>query len=154
MPPRVPPGRAAGRVLRLRRDGLDRWYATFGWSCRSVGMARGIASGGGRARWHSLNDMGLRACAQQNRLAVDVLLAVFFVVLDTVLTLAGTSWWPAHPSTLAWTMLAVQGLADASLVFRRRAPMIVIAILGGVWLGISLLLSPPPPFTPEHAANR
>src|SRR5262249_56723142 len=115
---------------------------------------RGIAGGGGRGRWPRLTDMGLRVCARQNHLALDVLLAVFFIVLDTVLTLAGTSWWPAHPGTLAWTMLAVQGLADASLVFRRRAPMIVIAILGGVWLGISLLLSPPPPFTPEHAANR
>src|SRR6185437_9191791 len=109
MPPRVPPGRAAGRVLLLRKDGLEQRYATFVWSCRSVG----IASGGSRAGWHSLNHMGLRVCARQNRLALDVLLAVFFVLLDTVLTLAGTSWWPAHPGTLAWTMLAVQGLADA-----------------------------------------
>jgi hypothetical protein len=93
--------------------------------------------------------MGLRVCARQNRLALDVLLAVFFVVLDTVLTLAGTSWWPAHPGTLAWTMLAVQGLADASLVFRRRAPMLVIAILGGFSLLISLLISPAGLITPE-----
>src|SRR4029077_5522573 len=135
MPPRVPPGRAAGRVLPLRRDGLGRRYATFLWSCRSVGIASGAAG----ARWHSLNDMGLRGCARPNRLALDVLLAAFFVVLDTVLTLAGTSWGPAHPGTLAWTMLAVQALADASLVFRRRAPMLIIAILGGFSLVISLL---------------
>ena len=86
--------------------------------------------------------MGLRVCARQNRLALDALLAGFFVLLDTVLTLAGTSWWPAHPGALAWTMLAVQGLADASLVFRRRAPMLVIAILGGFTLAISLLITP------------
>ena len=78
MPPRVPPGRAAGRVLLLRRDGRERRHATFVWSCRSVG----IASGGSQARWHSLKDMGLRVCARQNRLALDVLLAVFFVLLE------------------------------------------------------------------------
>ena len=97
--------------------------------------------------------MGLRVCARENRLALDVLLAVFFVLLDTVLTLAGTSWWPAHPGTLAWTMLAVQGLADASLVFRRRAPMLVIAILGGFSLVISLLISPAGLITPENAGT-
>ena len=105
------------------------------------------------ARWHSLNDMGLRVCARRNRLALDALLAGFFVVLDTVLTLAGTSWWPAHPGTLAWAMLAVQGLADASLVFRRRAPMLVIAILGGFSLVISLLISPAGLITPENAGT-
>jgi signal transduction histidine kinase len=97
--------------------------------------------------------MGLRECARQNRLALDVLLAGFFVLLDTVLTLAGTSWWPAHPGTLAWTMLAVQGLADASLVFRRRAPMLVIAILGGFTLVISLLISPAGLITPENTGT-
>ncbi len=86
-------------------------------------------------------------------MALDVLLAVFFVLLDTASTLAGTSWWPAHPSTLAWAMLAVQGLADASLVFRRRAPMLVIAILGGFTLAISLLISPAGLITPENAGN-
>ena len=48
-------------------------------------------------------------------------------------------------------MLAVQGLADASLVFRRRAPMLVIAILGGFTLVISLLISPAGLITPENA---
>src|SRR6201995_4497424 len=147
MPPRVPPGRAAGRVLLLRRDGRERRYATFVWSCRSVG----IASGGSRAWWHSLNDMGLRVCARQNRLALDVLLAVFFVLLDTVLTLAGTSWWPAHPGTLAWTMLAVQGLADASLISRRRAPMLFIAIFGGFSLPSSPVTPPARRSPPENA---
>jgi len=97
--------------------------------------------------------MGHRLYARQNRLALDVLLAVFFVLLDTAATLAGASWWPAHPSTLAWAMLAVQGLADASLVFRRRAPILVIAILGGFTLVISLLISPAGLITPENAGN-
>ena len=97
--------------------------------------------------------MGLRTCARQNHLALDAFLAVFFILLDTVLTLAGTSWWPAHPGALAWTMLAVQGLADASLVFRRRAPMLVIAILGGFTLAISLLITPAGLITPENAGN-
>lgn len=97
--------------------------------------------------------MGRRLYARQNRLALDVLLAVFFVLLDTAATLAGASWWPAHPSTLAWAMLAVQGLADASLVFRRRAPILVIAILGGFTLVISLLISPAGLITPENAGN-
>ena len=97
--------------------------------------------------------MGLLTWARRNRRALDVLLAACFVLLDTVSTLAGTSWWPAHPSPLAWTMLAVQGLADAALVFRRQAPMLVIAILAGFTLVISLLISPAGLITPEHATN-
>jgi signal transduction histidine kinase len=97
--------------------------------------------------------MGLRKCARPNGLALDVVLTVFFVLLDIAVTLAGTSWWPAHPGALAWAMLAVQGLADASLVFRRRAPMLVIAILGGFSLVISMLVGPAALITPEHAGN-
>src|SRR5438067_1577876 len=97
--------------------------------------------------------MRLRACMRLNGLALDAFLAGFFVLVDTVLTLAGASWWPAHPGTLAWTMLAVQALADASLVFRRRAPMLVIAILGGFSLVISLLISPAGLITPENAGT-
>jgi signal transduction histidine kinase len=88
-----------------------------------------------------------------NSRALDAFLAGFFILVDTVLTLAGASWWPAHPGTLAWTMLAVQALADASLVFRRRAPMLVVAILGGFSLVISLLISPAGLITPENAGN-
>ena len=87
-----------------------------------------------------------------NGLALDAFLAGFFVLVDTVLTLVGASWWPAHPGTLAWTMLAVQALADASLVFRRRAPMLVIAILGGFSLLISLLI-PRAGFADEPSAR-
>ena len=88
----------------------------------SYGPAGPLVSPAGvaAARWHSLNDMGLRVYARLNRLVLDVLLAVFFVLVDTAATLAGASWWPAHPGTLAWAMLAVQGLSDASLDFRRR----------------------------------
>jgi hypothetical protein len=53
-------------------------------------------------------------------MTLDAVLAACFVAIDTVTTLAGASWWPAHPGTLAWVMLACQGLADASLAFRRR----------------------------------
>jgi signal transduction histidine kinase len=85
--------------------------------------------------------------------AVDVSLACFFVLLDTTVTLAGASWWPAHPGKLAWAMLALQALADASLVARRRAPLLVIAILTGFTLLISLLISPAGLLTPAHAGN-
>jgi len=85
--------------------------------------------------------------------AVDVGLACLFVLLDTTATLAGGSWWPAHPGKLAWAMLALQALADASLVARRRAPILVIAILTGFTLLISLLISPGGLLTPAHAGN-
>ena len=86
-------------------------------------------------------------------LAVDVLLAVGFALLDTGATLAGASWWPAHASGLAWAMLAVQALAVLSLAARRRAPMIVIAVLAAFTLAISLLISPAGALTPAHADN-
>ncbi len=97
--------------------------------------------------------MGFWACARPDRPALDGLLAGGFVLLDTTLTLAGASWWPAHPGALAWAMLAVQGLADGSLVFRRRAPVLVIAILGGFSLVISLLIAPAGLITPENAGH-
>jgi signal transduction histidine kinase len=86
-------------------------------------------------------------------LVIDVLLAVGFAALDTVLTLAGGSWWPAHPGTLAWTMLGLQALADLTLVVRRRWPLTVIAILAGFTLAISLLISPAGLLTPAHDTN-
>jgi signal transduction histidine kinase len=98
-------------------------------------------------------DALLTAFFRQHRLATDALLAAFFVCLDTVATLGGNSWWPAHPGTLAWVMLVVQGLADASLVFRRRAPLLVIAILGGFTLAVSLLISPAGLLVPATANN-
>ena len=87
------------------------------------------------------------------RLPLDVSLACFFVLGDTVATLAGASWWPAHPDKLAWVMLALQALADASLVARRRAPMLVIAVLTAFTLALSLMISPAGALTPAHAGN-
>jgi len=45
--------------------------------------------------------MRVRTWYRRHLLAADVLLAVCFALLDTVATLAGASWWPAHASTLA-----------------------------------------------------
>src|SRR5947209_13121053 len=97
--------------------------------------------------------MSTRSCAPRHTVALDVLLAGAFVVADITATLAGASWWPAHPGKLAWAMLALQALADASLVARRRAPILVIAILTGFTLVISLLITPAGLLTPAHAGN-
>jgi signal transduction histidine kinase len=97
--------------------------------------------------------MSARSFARRNNVALDAALACFFVLLDTTTTLAGASWWPAHPGKLAWAMLAVQALAVASLVARRRAPILVIAILTGFTLAISLLISPAGALTPAHSGN-
>jgi signal transduction histidine kinase len=112
-----------------------------------------VAGGMAGLRWHSLNGMRFRMCGRLDSRSIDVLLAAFFVVLDTVLTLLGASWWPAHPGPLAWVMLAVQALANASLVFRRRSPMLIIALQGAFALAISLLVSPAGLITPGHAGN-
>src|SRR5215831_19255795 len=97
--------------------------------------------------------MSTPSCAPRKNVALDVGLACFFVLLDTTVTLAGASWWPVHPDKLAWAMLVLQALADASLVARRRAPMLVIAILTGFTLAISLLISPAGALTPAHWDN-
>jgi signal transduction histidine kinase len=97
--------------------------------------------------------MSSQSCAPRNTLAHDAGLACFFVLLDTTVTLVGASWWPVHPGKLAWAMLALQALADASLVARRRAPMLVMAVLTAVTLAISLLISPAGVMTPANAGN-
>ena len=97
--------------------------------------------------------MSTRSCGPRHSVAVDVALAAFFVAVDTWVTLAGASWWPAHPGKLAWAMLALQAAADASLVARRRAPLLVIAILTGFTLLISELILPAGALTPAHAGN-
>jgi signal transduction histidine kinase len=83
-----------------------------------------------------------------HRLAVDVLLAVGFAGVDTLATLGGASWWPHHPGPLAWGMLVTEVLADLSLIARRRAPILVIAILAGFTVAISLLITPAGLLTP------
>src|SRR5262252_1326220 len=98
--------------------------------------------------------MSTRSCASpRRRVALDVGLACSFVLADTIATLGGASWWPVHPDKLAWGMLALQAVAVASLVARRRAPMLVIAILTGFTLAISLLISPAGVLTPAHTGN-
>jgi signal transduction histidine kinase len=97
--------------------------------------------------------MSTRSCGPRHSVAVDVTLAGFFVAIDTWVTLAGASWWPAHPGKLAWAMLALQAAADASLVARRRAPLLVIAFLTGFTLLISELILPAGVLTPAHAGN-
>ena len=90
---------------------------------------------------------------RRHQVAVDVVIAILFVLLDTGATLAGASWWPAHPGPLAWTMLVLQAAACASLVVRRRAPLLVLAILGAFTLAVTLLISPAGALTPAHAGN-
>jgi len=97
--------------------------------------------------------MNGQTCWRRHYLAVDVLLAVGFALLDTGTTLVGASWWPAHPGPLAWAMLAVQALAALSLAARRRAPLVVIAILAAFTLAVSLLISPAGALTPAHSGN-
>ncbi|HEU5418444.1 MAG TPA: histidine kinase [Streptosporangiaceae bacterium] len=85
---------------------------------------------------------------RRHRTAADVGAAAFFVVLDTVVTLIGGSWWPAHPGPLAWALLAAQAAAVATLVFRRRAPIAVVAVLAAFTLALSLLIWPAGALTP------
>ncbi|MDF4252541.1 histidine kinase [Streptomyces sp. WMMB303] len=86
-------------------------------------------------------------------LAADAALAAFFVLLDTSVTLAGASWWPARPDTLAWVLLGVQATACASLAARRLAPFTIVAVLGGFTLLVTLLISPVGVLTPEPGAK-
>ncbi len=95
-----------------------------------------------RSRWPS-----------RHRVATDVGIAVFFALLDTAATLVGITWWPAHPGTLAWVLLGIQAAACLSLVARRRAPLLVIAVLGGFTLAVTLLIWPAGALTPVDMNN-
>jgi signal transduction histidine kinase len=86
-------------------------------------------------------------------LALDLSLALLFVVLDTGLTLVGASWWPRDPNGLAWAMLVLQALACASLVLRRRAPILTIGILATFTLAVTLLIQPLGLIVPVHDNN-
>ena len=97
--------------------------------------------------------MGTRTWLGRHPLVLDALIALAFVLIDAGNTLGGGSWWPAHPATLAWSMLGCQALADLALVARRRAPMVVIAVLAGFTLGLSLMISPAGVLTPAHAGT-
>jgi signal transduction histidine kinase len=98
-------------------------------------------------------DAVITAFFRQHRSAVDVGIAAFFVLLDTVTTLVGVSWWPSHPGSLAWAMLGLQAVACASLVLRRRAPVLVVAILTAFTLALSLLIWPAGALTPANSGN-
>lgn len=81
---------------------------------------------------------------------VDVMLAVAFCVLDTVVTLTGGAWWPRDPSSLAWTLLVVQALACLTLAVQRRAPLTVVGVLAAFTLAVTLLVSPGHVLNPIH----
>jgi signal transduction histidine kinase len=87
------------------------------------------------------------------RVALDVAIAVFFALLDTGATLWGATWWPARPGALAWSLLGLQVLVCLSLVFRRRAPLTVVTVLGAFTLAVTLLVSPIGALTPAHSGN-
>lgn len=93
-------------------------------------------------RWH-----------RRHPVVSDVAIALLFVLLDTGATLGGASWWPAHPSVLAWTLLAAQAAVCLTLVARRRAPIAVAALLGAYTLAVSLLVWPVGVLTPAHSGN-
>lgn len=89
----------------------------------------------------------------RHRVVIDVVVAVVFVLLDTATTLAGGSWWPQRPDTLAWVLLVVQALACSCLVLRRRAPLTVVVVLGLFTLAVTLLIAPVHALTPASAGN-
>jgi signal transduction histidine kinase len=89
----------------------------------------------------------------RHRVATDIAVAAGFVVLDTVVTLVGGSWWPARPGPLAWVMLGLQAAACASLAVRRRAPLTVVAILAAYSLALALLISPAGLLTPANSGT-
>jgi len=86
-------------------------------------------------------------------LPLDLGLALFFVALDTGLTLVGGSWWPRDANGLAWAMLVLQALACFSLVLRRRAPILVVGILTAFTLAVTLLIQPFGLIVPAHDSN-
>lgn len=83
----------------------------------------------------------------------DVTITVFFVVLDTVVTLVGGSWWPSHPGTLAWVLLVVQAVACSALAVRRRFPIAVLGVLAAFTLAVTLLIWPLGALTPANDHN-
>jgi signal transduction histidine kinase len=85
---------------------------------------------------------GVLCGVRRHPVLVDVAIALLFVVLDTVVTLVGGSWWPAQPDGLAWALLVAMWLTDLSLVARRRAPIAVVGVFAGFTLAVTLLISP------------
>lgn len=90
---------------------------------------------------------------REHCVAVDVAIAVAFVLADTGITLIGATWWPTDPGALAWVLLGVQALACGSLAVRRTAPLAVAGLLGAFTLAVTLLISPAGALTPAHQGN-
>lgn len=61
--------------------------------------------------------------------AVDMVIATAFVLLDTGTTLVGATWWPQHPGALAWVVLSAQALAGGMPAVRRISPLTVVGVL-------------------------
>ncbi|CAM3160080.1 sensor histidine kinase [Streptomyces albus] len=101
-----------------------------------VPYSEGMTEGG---PWH-----------RRHWVAVDVAIAVAFVLLDTVTTLAGTTWWPRDPGTGAWVLLGAQILAGGTLAVRRVAPLTVVGVLAAFTLTVTLLVSPAGMLEPAH----
>jgi signal transduction histidine kinase len=97
-----------------------------------------------------VNALGWRS---RRQLLLDLAIALFFVALDTTLTLVGASWWPRYPDGLAWGLLAAQALACCSLVVRRRAPILVVGVLSAFTLAVSLLIWPAGLLLPADQGN-
>jgi signal transduction histidine kinase len=89
----------------------------------------------------------------RRRAILVVGIPLLLVALDTALTLVGGSWWPAHPDGLAWALLAVQGIADLSLIARHRAPLAVVAVFVAFTLAVTLLIAPLQVLQPAVAGN-
>jgi hypothetical protein len=118
-----------GAGLRLGRTliveaGRALGPATFVGSGPAEGWDFGVGHQGRAYHWPMRNLF----CGPRRRAGLDVAVPVLFVVLDTVVTLVGGSWWPARPDGLAWGLLVAQGLVDLTLVARRRAPLAVVGV--------------------------
>jgi signal transduction histidine kinase len=115
---------------------------------KSQGFAGGRKDGSYHCRMSNV------LCAlRRHAVLVDVAVAVFFVALDTAVTLAGGSWWPARPDGLAWGLLVMQGLVDLSLIARRRAPLAVVGVFVAFTLVVTLLISPLQALDPANPGN-
>jgi signal transduction histidine kinase len=122
-----------------RREGGSWGHATFVGSAPAEGWVFTAGRKGGS--YHGRMS-GVLCALRRHTVLVDVAVALFFLVLDTVVTLVGWSWWPAQPDGLAWALLAAQGLTDLSLIARRRAPIAVVGIFTVFTLAVTLLDSP------------
>jgi signal transduction histidine kinase len=137
-------------VWDRRREGSAWGQATFVGSGPGEGWV--FAAGWKGGSYHGrMSDIlcGLR----RHPVLVDVAIAGLFVGLDTVVMLAGWSWWPAQPDGLAWVLLVAMWLTDLSLVARRRAPIAVVGVFAGFTLAVTLLVWPLHALQPANPGN-